>query len=97
SHIIIKKTSPTVWLPTLTIVWGITSACQGLVTDKAGFYAVRFFLGAIEAGLFPGVIYVFSMYYTCTQQSIHVGFFISGAVLVGAFGGILTYVLGLIN
>ncbi|GJJ14090.1 hypothetical protein Clacol_008347 [Clathrus columnatus] len=97
ANIVLKRTSPRTWLPTITLIWGVISVCQGLVTDKAGFYAVRFFLGVTEAGLFPGVIYVFSMYYTRTQRSIRVSFFFSGSALAGAFGGVLAYLLGLIN
>jgi MFS family permease len=81
----------------LTLVWGIISICQGLIHNKTGFYAVRFFLGVSEAGLFPGVIYVFSMYYTREQRSIRTAFFFSGAALAGAFGGVFAYALGLIT
>lgn len=97
ANIVLKRTSPQAWLPTITLIWGVVSVCQGLVVNKAGFYAVRFILGATEAGLFPGVIYVFSMYYTRTQRSIRVSFFFSGSALAGAFGGVLAYLLGLIN
>ncbi|KAF8577535.1 MFS general substrate transporter [Ramaria rubella] len=97
ANIVLKRTSPNIWLPSLTLTWGIVSICQGLVHNKAGFYAVRFFLGATEAGLFPGVTYVFSLYYTREQRSIRVAFFFSGAALAGAFGGILAYGLGLIQ
>lgn len=93
----LKRTSPPVWLPSLTLVWGIVSVCQGLVHNRAGFYAVRFILGATEAGLFPGVTYVFSLYYTREQRSARVAFFFSGAAMAGAFGGILAYGLGLIR
>ncbi|KIJ40996.1 hypothetical protein M422DRAFT_229806 [Sphaerobolus stellatus SS14] len=97
ANIVLKRTSPAIWLPTLTLTWAIVSVCQGLVINKAGFYAARFFLGAAEAGLFPGVVYVFSMYYTRDQRSVRVAFFFSGAALAGAFGGILAYLLSLID
>ncbi|KAJ4482056.1 major facilitator superfamily domain-containing protein [Lentinula aciculospora] len=56
----LKRFDPQVWLPTLTLIWGIVSVCQGLVTNQAGLFGIRFLLGATEAGLFPGVIYLFS-------------------------------------
>ncbi|KAI0034640.1 major facilitator superfamily domain-containing protein [Vararia minispora EC-137] len=52
-----------VWLPTLTFVWGVVSVFQGFVTSQASLFAVRWLLGATEAGLFPGVVYIFSVYY----------------------------------
>ncbi len=36
ANIVLKKTSPPVWLPTLTLVWGIISVVQGLVHNQAG-------------------------------------------------------------
>ena len=60
-NIILKRTSPRVWLPTLTIAWGIVATLLGVVHNLAGFFIARFFLGVTESGLFPGVVYYFSM------------------------------------
>jgi len=38
----LKRFNPQVWLPTLTLVWGIVSTCQGLVKNKAGLFGIRF-------------------------------------------------------
>jgi len=38
----LKRFNPQVWLPTLTLLWGIVSVCQGLVTNKAGLFGIRF-------------------------------------------------------
>ncbi|KAI5986147.1 major facilitator superfamily domain-containing protein [Pisolithus albus] len=80
----LKRFDPQLWLPSLTLTWGIVSICQGLVKHQAGPFGIRFLLGATEAGLFPGVVYVFSVYYQ--RQA-----------LAGAFGGIFAYAIGLMN
>ncbi|KAG6843473.1 hypothetical protein H0H93_000873, partial [Arthromyces matolae] len=51
-------------------------------------------LGVTEAGLFPGTIYVFSVYYRRRERSWRVAIFFGGAALAGAFGGILAYAIG---
>jgi MFS family permease len=94
ANIILKRFDPQIWLPTLTLVWGIVSICQGLVTNKAGLFGIRFLLGVTEAGLFPGVIYVFSVYYRRHERSWRVAIFFGGAALAGAFGGILAFAIG---
>ncbi|KAH7913398.1 major facilitator superfamily domain-containing protein [Hygrophoropsis aurantiaca] len=94
ANIVLKRFNPQAWLPTLTLVWGVVSICQGLVTNQIGLLGIRFLLGATEAGLFPGVIYVFSVYYRRHERSWRVAIFFGGAALSGAFGGILAYAIG---
>ncbi|KAF8195576.1 major facilitator superfamily domain-containing protein [Pholiota molesta] len=94
ANIVLKRFNPQLWLPTLTLVWGIVSVCQGLVKNKAGLFGIRFLLGVTEAGLFPGVIYVFSVYYRRSERSRRVAVFFGGAALAGAFGGILAFAIG---
>ncbi len=37
-------------------IWGVIAAGMGLVRTAAGFYWLRFLLGAAEAGFFPGLV-----------------------------------------
>ncbi|KAF3024803.1 hypothetical protein E8E14_009040 [Neopestalotiopsis sp. 37M] len=93
-NIVLKKTTPRIWLPTLTIAWGVVSTLLGIVHNYSGFLAARFFLGVAESGLFPGVVYYFSMWYKRRERQYRVSLFFSAASLAGAFGGILAYGIG---
>ena len=44
------------WLAAIMIVWGILSASTMFISCAGDFYALRFALGAAEAGFFPGII-----------------------------------------
>ncbi|KAI0832238.1 MFS general substrate transporter [Hypoxylon sp. FL0890] len=92
-NIILKRTTPRIWLPTLTIVWGIVATLTGIVHNLAGFLVNRFFLGT-ESGLFPGVVFYFSMWYKRRERQYRISLFFSAASLAGAFGGILAYGIG---
>lgn len=91
-NIILKRTTPRFWLPTLTILWGIVATLMGVVQNLAGFFVARFFLGVTESGLFPGVVYYFSMWYKRRERQFRISLFFSAAALAGSFGGILAYV-----
>ncbi|KAI9166550.1 putative transporter -like protein [Paramyrothecium foliicola] len=93
-NIILKRTTPRFWLPTLTVAWGIVATLMGLVHNYAGFLASRFFLGVTESGLFPGVVFYFSMWYKRRERQYRISLFFSAASLAGAFGGILAYGIG---
>lgn len=41
-NIILKRTSPKFWLPTLTVAWGVVATLMGVTQNKAGFFVVRF-------------------------------------------------------
>jgi hypothetical protein len=56
SQLVLKKTHPKLWLPFLAFVWGSITVIQGLVHNQAGLFAIRFFLGVSECGLFPGCV-----------------------------------------
>jgi MFS family permease len=91
ANIVLKLSSPRFWLPTLTLVWGVVSTLMGVTQSRAGFFVVRFFLGVAEAGLFPGIVFYFSMWYKRNERQFRVALFFSAASLAGAFGGILAW------
>ncbi|KAK3325105.1 major facilitator superfamily domain-containing protein [Apodospora peruviana] len=93
-NIILKRTTPRFWLPTLTIAWGIVATLLGVVHNLAGFFVARFFLGVTESGLFPGVVYYFSMWYKRRERQYRISLFFGAAALAGSFGGILAFGIG---
>ncbi|KAL2009378.1 hypothetical protein VTN00DRAFT_7572 [Thermoascus crustaceus] len=90
-NIVLKRTTPRFWLPTLTLVWGIVSTLLGVVQNYSGYLSSRFFLGVAEAGLFPGVVFYLSMWYKRNEQHFRIALFFTAASLAGAFGGILAW------
>ncbi|CAG7985548.1 unnamed protein product [Penicillium olsonii] len=92
-QIVLKKTTPRIWLPTLTLVWGVVATLLGIVQNYSGYLSSRFFLGVAESGLFPGVVFYLSMWYKRNEQHYRVALFFSAASLAGAFGGILAWAI----
>ncbi|KAL4872580.1 major facilitator superfamily domain-containing protein [Aspergillus spectabilis] len=55
SNLMLKRVTPHKWMTRIFFTWGIVVACHAAIQNKAGFYALRFLLGALEAGFFPGL------------------------------------------
>ncbi|KFG78258.1 MFS transporter [Metarhizium anisopliae] len=75
----------------INATWGIVATLLGIVHNLAGFFVARFFLGVTESGLFPGVVFYFSMWYRRRERQYRISLFFSAASLAGAFGGILAF------
>ena len=56
SNLLLKRMTPRKWLFRIIFYWGVVLACHAAVRNKEGLYAVRFLLGIMEAGLFPGFV-----------------------------------------
>ncbi|MBV9081919.1 MAG: MFS transporter [Acidobacteriaceae bacterium] len=78
------------WLGPIMIVWGIVSACTMLVKSGTGFYTVRFVLGIVESGFFPGVILYLTFWYTRKHRAKMVAAFMTAIPLSGLLGGPLS-------
>ena len=87
-NIVLKLTSPRLWLPTLALVWGIICTLMGLTQSYAGFLVVRLFLGVAGCGFFPGVVFYLSMWYKRNEQIYRIALMSSTVTLGSLFGGL---------
>ncbi|KAL0243529.1 hypothetical protein I308_105495 [Cryptococcus tetragattii IND107] len=91
SNLLLKKLRPSRWIPFTMVCWAIFQTTMGLVTTYGQLLALRFCLGLFEAGLFPGLNFYLTGWYKRDEINRRCAFFFGGAVLAGAFGGILGY------
>ncbi|KXN84250.1 hypothetical protein AN958_12823 [Leucoagaricus sp. SymC.cos] len=89
SNVFLKRLRPSIWLSLLMSLWGIMMTVQGLVHNFGGLMGMRWMLGVMEAGLFPGVNYYLSCWYKRSEFGIRAAVFFSAASVSGAFGGLL--------
>src|SRR3984957_21007937 len=65
--LIVERWSARRWITRIMISWGIITVFVGFVHTSRQFYTVRFFLGAAEAGFFPGVL-VYLTHWFCRRD-----------------------------
>jgi len=62
SNLILARIGARVWIPVIMFGWGIASLCNAWVEGPRSYYLVRFVLGIGEAGLYPGLLYILTMW-----------------------------------
>lgn len=97
TNILLKRLRPSIFIPTIMVLWGVVMTCMGLVHNYSGLAATRFFLGVAEAGLFPGVNYYLSCWYKRSEFGIRAAIFFSAAAFAGSFGGLLAAAIALMK
>lgn len=90
SNLVLERVGARRWIAVLMILWGIISASMALVTGVRSFYALRFLLGAAEAGFFPGVILYLKNWFPAGARARTVARFMTAAPLSGVVGGPLS-------
>lgn len=56
------------WIARIMVTWGLVTAALALTQGATSLYALRILLGIAEAGFFPGVIYLLTLWY---PPSVH--------------------------
>lgn len=89
--VVLRKVGPRIFLPTITLLWGLTMICCGFVKKWTDMLALRLVLGVFEAGFFPGCAYLLSCWYPRYElQKRNAVFYLIGS-MASAFSGILAF------
>ncbi|KAI0769506.1 MFS general substrate transporter [Irpex lacteus] len=88
-NLLMKRLGANNTLPIMVALWGMVCACQGAVKTYGGLLACRFFLGALEGGLFPGIVLYMSSFYKRHEMQLRFSMMFSATSLAGAFSGLL--------
>lgn len=94
TNVLLKRLRPSVFIPIIMTLWGITMVTMGLTHNFSGMMAARWFLGTAEAGLFPGINFYLSCWYKRDELGIRAAIFFSAAAVSGSFGGLLAAAIG---
>ncbi|MFJ5297762.1 MFS transporter [Pseudomonas sp. NPDC088368] len=101
SNLYLKKLGARVWLTRIMISWGLVTLLMAFTQGETSFYVLRFLLGAMEAGFFPGVIYYFSVWLPDAHRGRAVAIFLSASALAyivtGPVSGALLEMHGWLN
>ncbi|WVQ78516.1 hypothetical protein IAT38_000602 [Cryptococcus sp. DSM 104549] len=89
SNMILSRSRPSIFLPSIMFTWGAMSIGAKGVTSLGGMVGFRFALGVVESGYFPGVLLLLSCWYKPAELSKRVALFYTASLVSGAFGGLM--------
>ncbi len=93
SNLIMVRTGARVWIARIMITWGFASAGMMFVQGTTSFYAMRFVLGAAEAGFFPGMVLYLTQWFPAAERARTIASFMTATALAGVVGGPLSALL----
>lgn len=86
SNLALEKYGARLWIARIMISWGLVGIASAFVTGAWSFATARFFLGAAEAGFFPGVILYLTYWFPKAYRARIVAMFMVAIPLSSFFG-----------
>jgi len=87
SNLILARVGARRWIARIMLTWGVVAIAMTAVRGPASFCALRFTLGAAEAGFFPGVILYLTRWFPAGQRARAVALFMTAAAVAGIVAG----------
>ena len=63
SNLLLYRVGARRWIARIMISWGLATSAMVFVSNEWQFYALRFIVGAMEAGFAPGVLYYLTLWF----------------------------------
>ena len=86
SNMALGRVGARIWFARIMITWGAVTIALAYTTGETMFYILRFLLGAAEAGFFPGVLYLLTIWVPANHRGRMVGWFMIASVVANAIG-----------
>lgn len=99
SNLVLYRVGARLWITRIAVTWGAVSAAMMFVQNEWSFYLLRVLLGAAEAGLFPAMMYMVTLWFSQQHRVTIVGLIYTApciAIIIGSpMGGALMELHGL--
>jgi MFS family permease len=89
SNLFLSKVGARVWFARIMISWGIVTLVLAFTQNPTMYYVLRFLLGALEAGFFPGVLFVLTLWVPWAYRGRLVGMFMGWSAIANMVGAVI--------
>lgn len=91
STIAVRFIGPRIWFATITFCFGLITLCTAFIQNWREMIALRVLLGICMSGVYPGLTYLISVWYTRHEQQVRFALLQSGEVVIQSTGSIVNY------
>lgn len=89
ANMILARVGARLWFTRIMLTWGLITIALGYTQSPTMFYVLRFLLGVAEAGFFPGVLYLLTLWYPQAHRARMVGLFMIASAFANAVGSLI--------
>lgn len=93
SNLFLTRFGARVWFTRIMVTWGLITVGLAFTQNATMFYILRFLLGVAEAGFFPGVLYLLTLWFPKDYRGRMIGLFMIFSAFANAIGAPLGGVL----
>jgi MFS family permease len=86
SNLLLERVGARAWFARIMASWGLVTVLLAFARSETAFYILRFLLGVAEAGFFPGVLYVLTLWFPQAHRARAVGLFMLSSAVANAIG-----------
>src|ERR1700733_6792397 len=90
SNVMLERVGARLWIFRIMLSWGIVSMAMVFVRGPASFYALRFLLGVMEAGFFPGMMLYLTYWFPASSRARFNSLFLFAIPLANVVGSPLS-------
>jgi len=90
SNVILERVGARLWIFRIMLSWGLVSSATAFVHGPLSFYVLRFLLGVMEAGFFPGIMLYLTYWFPASSRARFNSYFFFAIPLASAIGGPLS-------
>ncbi len=99
SNLVLHRIGAKVWISRIAVTWGLLTMAMMFVSSPTVFYVLRLLLGAAEAGLYPGIMYLITTWFAQKDRATVVGLILTASsvafIVANPIGGALMKLEGL--
>lgn len=90
SNLLMSRLSPRVWMARIVAAVGVIGMCFAAVRAAWSVKLLRFLLGVVIAGMWPGMSYYLTLFYPPSRTGKRIGYYFSAAQISAAVVGLVS-------